>query len=627
MALSDILQPFTWGAGGAKLTPEEIARQRQLADALTSQGIDLSPIASPWQGAARMADALVGNIKSARADRAEKANADYSAQIVQGLLGGQQFPAAPSVSGTTSPVAPPAAPIDYPSQRVASAFAASGDAPAVPEGYFDAIRSAESGGSDTAKNPLSSATGRYQFTKGTWDGLMTAHPELGLTPDGRTDPAQQERAIRAFTAQNAGQLQDAGIPVSGGDLYAAHFLGADGAKNVLTQPDNALVSAYVSPQVIASNPFLRNMSVGQFKRWAASKGGGSAPVGAAPALPAPVNVPDMPIAGQSQPVQVAQAANAGTPGQMNDADALTALGASAYKPGDINPAIVQALSDPRVNDTTRQIATMLVKQRLDPNAALDTEYKRAQIANLNSMVHQRNDPNARNRFGNNVIWGQDATGNWVAMQPTSAGGLVPAQVPDGVKLSPPGVSNLNLGTQFGIRDRNGQLVNTVPIDNAGKAAATAEGTAQGGAAFDLPRVEQNAEQTLGILDRMKTHPGREGSTGFIEGMLPSRTPAQVDFQSLVDQTQGQSFLQAFQMLKGGGQITEVEGQKATDAISRLRNQRLSDADYLQAINDLEDVVKKGLARAKVQAGQGSAPSGAASAPAIRRYNPQTGELE
>jgi hypothetical protein len=144
---------------------------------------------------------------------------------------------------------------------------------AIPDNYFDAIRSSESGGNDAAKNPRSSATGRYQFTKGTWDALMTSHPELGLTPNGRSDPVQQERAIRVFTQQNASQLQQAGLPVNGGDLYAAHFLGATGAKNVLTQPNDTPVSTYVDPKVISANPFLRNMSVGQFKNWTASKGG------------------------------------------------------------------------------------------------------------------------------------------------------------------------------------------------------------------------------------------------------------------------------------------------------------------------------------------------------------------
>lgn len=211
------------------------------------------------------------------------------------------------------------------------------------------------------------------------------------------------------------------------------------------------------------------------------------------------------------------------------------------------------------------------------------------------------DPSMREDFGLNPIYGKDKDGNIVVMQPSKMGGLVQADLPEGVQLTP-GVDKIDLGTAWGITDRSGQVVSTIPKDLAGAEAQKAAGGKQGDAAFDLPRVEQNAQQTLGILSRMKTHPGRAGSTGFIQGMLPSRSSDQVDFQSLVDQTQGQSFLQAFQMLKGAGQITEIEGQKATDAISRLRNQRLSDADYLRAIEDLEGVVKAGLSRARVQAG-------------------------
>ena len=178
----------------------------------------------------------------------------------------------------------------------------------------------------------------------------------------------------------------------------------------------------------------------------------------------------------------------------------------------------------------------------------------------------------------------DEKGNVTYVQPSKSGSAIQTQFPEGYKpLSPFDTSQQ-------------------------KAAGTESGKLQGGAAFDLPRVEQNAAQSLGVLNRMKTHPGREGSTGFVQGMLPSRSSEQVDFQSLVDQTQGQSFLQAFQMLKGAGQITEIEGLKATQAISRLGNQRLSDADYLKAIEDLEEVINNGLARARQQAGQGGQPS-------------------
>ena len=58
--------------------------------------------------------------------------------------------------------------------------------------------------------------------------MMRKHPGFGLTPDGRGNPDQEEKAIRAFTAGNADVLKSAGIEPTGGNLYAAHFLGAGG---------------------------------------------------------------------------------------------------------------------------------------------------------------------------------------------------------------------------------------------------------------------------------------------------------------------------------------------------------------------------------------------------------------
>lgn len=156
--------------------------------------------------------------------------------------------------------------------------------------FFQNARQAESGGDDAAKNPNSTATGRYQFLESTWADLGQRHPELGLTPDGRTDPAQQERAMRVFTQENARQLGSAGIKPGPGSLYAAHFLGAGGASKVLGGDPNSPVSAYVSPETIAANPQLANMTVGQFTQWANEKGGNSAGGYAPPASEQPQQI-------------------------------------------------------------------------------------------------------------------------------------------------------------------------------------------------------------------------------------------------------------------------------------------------------------------------------------------------
>src|SRR3546814_7656957 len=55
-------QAFTWGQGGQRLTPEDIALQRRLAAQQMQQGADFSPIGYWSQGLARVAQGLFGEI-------------------------------------------------------------------------------------------------------------------------------------------------------------------------------------------------------------------------------------------------------------------------------------------------------------------------------------------------------------------------------------------------------------------------------------------------------------------------------------------------------------------------------------------------------------------------------------
>lgn len=122
--------------------------------------------------------------------------------------------------------------------------------------YYSRLRSKESSGDDRAKASTSSATGRYQFTDGTWNNLMRSRPDLGLTANGRFDPAQQERAIRAFTQDNARVLTQNGVEANDKNLYMAHFLGAGDApafiKATMQNPNIPAINL-VSPQVANAN--------------------------------------------------------------------------------------------------------------------------------------------------------------------------------------------------------------------------------------------------------------------------------------------------------------------------------------------------------------------------------------
>ena len=70
----------------------------------------------------------------------------------------------------------------------------------------------------------------------------------------------------------------------------------------------------------------------------------------------------------------------------------------------------------------------------------------------------------------------------------------------------------------------------------------------------------------------------------------------MDFISLLDQTAGSAFLTAIGTLKGSGQITEIEGKKATDAIARMKRTQ-SEAGFLKALDDYQAVVSGARDRA------------------------------
>jgi hypothetical protein len=209
-------------------------------------------------------------------------------------------------------------------------------------------------------------------------------------------------------------------------------------------------------------------------------------------------------------------------------------------------------------------------------------------------------------------YGTDKDGNTVLIQTGKSGEAIQTKLPEGVKISS-GVDKVDLGTQWGIIDkRTGQMVGTQPKDIAGKESAEEVGKARGQAIATLPTTIANAEQTLQVIKSLKDDPYRTQATGLSSVFNAIPATGGFDYAQKLEQLKGRTFLEAFQALKGGGAITEIEGKKAESAIARL-NPGQSEKSFLEALNELEQIVSAGIERAKQRAGQPSAPSATASA--------------
>lgn len=207
--------------------------------------------------------------------------------------------------------------------------------------------------------------------------------------------------------------------------------------------------------------------------------------------------------------------------------------------------------------------------------------------------------------------------------PPGAAGAPVAAPAAGVPLtaiSPNKVANTTTDEAGNVTQFNayGQVIGKVP--GAGKPSAKFE--AEQLNIQQLPAAIEASEATLKLLDRMvgnpkkgiKPHPGFSdyvGATYLPGAQYVAGTDAR-DFRGMEEQVKGGAFLQAFETLRGGGQITEKEGEKATQAITRI-NSGLSEKEYLQAVEELRTIVSNAVNRAKskISRGAGTTPTGGA----------------
>jgi len=468
---------------------------------------------------------------------------------------------APVGGGAGAPVAGAGAP------AVNNALAARAGAPAAggEAGYLTGLNRAEG----TAKNPYSSAEGKFQFidstfvdtARKTFPGLADKSPAQILSLRGKKlDNGMQIEDVleQRLRADNTQALTSAGIAPTPGNTYLAHFLGAGGARSLLSVDPNTPVSQILDPRAIAANKsVLEGKTAGQVAAWADSKFGGS------PGLAASMTAGNQRQAGVGAP-SFTPAMGGGmspTAPTMNNAMTLSLMGQQPPQQG--NALAMQAAPMAQL-----QAAPIAAPQ---PAPALSA-FQQAQQDAAQRKLQQRG---AEKR--------QDLE---IAQQEKIQTSL--PQIEDAASLTLKNIESLIGGAQV---DAKGRVV--------------------------YPEGAKRA------------HPGFESSVGTSVSKLLMSKPiagtSRSDFETRFEQVKGGTFLDAYNSLRGGGAIDQKEGEKATAALNRM-NLAQSEAEFIRAARDFEDVVKKGVARARTMA-QGGAGSNMTSAATAAATAPQAKPAE
>lgn len=375
---------FIWGDGGAQLTPEAIAAQRRVAQAMMQRGADYSPVQSWTQGAARLAEGLVGGWESGRADVAERQNATAERELLASLISPGAptniVPPAAAVAPTTAPaaaaiVAPsgtdqatypaPAAPAAAPVTFRPGITAPTGDA-------ASAIASIESGGKYDLLGPVTKtgdrAYGKYQVMGANVPEWTKTHLGQAMTPEQfLASPEAQDAVFKGQFGQYAQKYGPEGAA-------KAWFAGEGGMKN-----PNAKDQLGTSVQSYADR---------------FTKAYGAAPVQTASADPAALPVNAQSVEGYAIP--------GASPGVQAVAQASPAM----------NPKLLTAMASPYVSDGTKKILGIMLQSQLSSQGvtAHDAGNKLIFTDGRGNVVRElaKGEPNKGPEYG---VIGKDAFGN------------------------------------------------------------------------------------------------------------------------------------------------------------------------------------------------------------------------
>lgn len=304
-------------------------------------------------------------------------------------------------------------------------------------------------------------------------------------------------------------------------------------------------------------------------------------------------------------------------------------------------ALYEAMANPWMNAEQKALIGQMIEQRMqasDPIRQMQLEKGRLELEALrNPPAPERKIIKGADGFqyyqddGSRVLpdvqLPEKPKFSTVTGEEAAAIGLDPAKsyniAPDG-KISQIGGNGTNVTVNNGgqdagwgkppkdtvwLRDEGGQVVTepdpsgrgvrpvSVPVVGSKAQREADEATQTESAAVS------QAEDALKLIQSIIEDPNLPSITGNIQGRLPAGIPMitggqdGADLSVKIKQLQGKAFLQAFETLKGGGQITEREGQAAQNAMARLATEQSEEA-YIEALRELEGIVQRGLAKAQ-----------------------------
>jgi hypothetical protein len=286
---------------------------------------------------------------------------------------------------------------------------------------------------------------------------------------------------------------------------------------------------------------------------------------------------------------------------------------AAYGGGRLDFSGIESLGDSIGGAITSQMEKSRIRSAWeesggDYNVAVQKLLAAGDTRSAAALAKIQDTVEGQERFGLQPIW--DKSGN--AYQLNSAGGVRPlegdfpprmnyVQTPQGVYPMPvqggmPQQPQAG-GTEhpvYGSREdvptvdqglQAPQYGQPIPKDYVTPESQKEVGDSQGKARQALPASEAMKNRVIGAITKLENNPNLTSAIGPIRSRMPTVWGKTADVEADIEQAIGGTFTTAYESLRGAQAITDVEGAKATAAITRLQNLKQSDPGYLQALAD------------------------------------------